>query len=117
MEPTTVTPYEQEQVEQIAAWKGRRPGTTRRTMQALRRALGRAFEWILPAAEARINTRQLPRHRGSTSHGSSLYKTRLQPCVAGVEPARAGEPPGHWLRPWCVALLPPPQPPGTVTRR
>ena len=52
MESTALTPYEAAQVEQIAAWKGRKPGLLSRTIETLRSPLGWLFEKAIPAGEA-----------------------------------------------------------------
>ena len=87
MEPTTVTPYEQEQVEQIAAWKGRRPGMIRRTMQSLRRTLGRPFKSIIPAGEARAIFSKL--HRAADWE-LARHEFRRTLEIERIEDLRAG---------------------------
>ena len=53
MDTTELTPYEAIQVEQIAAWKGRKPGVLSRTIETLKSPLGWLFEKAMPAGEAR----------------------------------------------------------------
>ena len=47
------TPYEAEQIARIAAWKARRPGLIRRTVETLKWPFDRLFERVVPASEAR----------------------------------------------------------------
>ena len=53
MDPTSLTPYEREQVARIAAWKARKPGLIRRTVETLKWPFDRLFERLVPASEAR----------------------------------------------------------------
>jgi len=53
MEQSSVTTYEAEQVALIAAWKARKPGLLRRTIETLKWPLARVFEKLVPADKAR----------------------------------------------------------------
>src|SRR5271166_6307685 len=53
MEQSSVTTYEAEQVALIAAWKARKPGLLRRTIDTLKWPLARVFEKLVPADKAR----------------------------------------------------------------
>ena len=53
MEPNAVTPYEEEQIARIAAWKGRKPGLICRTVETLKWPFDRLFERLVPPREAR----------------------------------------------------------------
>lgn len=53
MEHPSLTPYEAEQVAVIAAWKARKPGFLRRTIESLKWPLTRLFEKLVPADKAR----------------------------------------------------------------
>ncbi len=54
MEQTSLTAYEAEQVALIAAWKVRKPGLLRRTVDTLKWPLSRMFEKLVPAYRARV---------------------------------------------------------------
>lgn len=47
-----LTPYEKRQVERIAAWKGRRPGVVKRTVELAKLPLDLVLEKVLPAHRA-----------------------------------------------------------------
>jgi hypothetical protein len=53
MESQPLTAYEADQVAQIAAWKGRRPGFFHRTLDTLKWPLDRVFETVIPADRAK----------------------------------------------------------------
>ncbi len=53
MEQPTLTNYEAQQVKQIAAWKAKKPGVLRRTLEALKWPLTRLFEKLVPADKAK----------------------------------------------------------------
>ena len=53
MEQSSLTTYEAEQVALIAAWKARKPGLLRRTVETLKWPLARVFEKLVPADKAR----------------------------------------------------------------
>jgi hypothetical protein len=55
METRTLTPYEVTQVEQISAWKGRKPGILSRALGAIKSPL----DWILEKATPADQTRRL----------------------------------------------------------
>jgi hypothetical protein len=52
MEPSALTPYEADQVAQIAAWKARKPGFLGRTLDTLRWPIDRLFERLVPSSRA-----------------------------------------------------------------
>jgi EcsC protein family len=54
MESNPLTPYEREQVTRIAAWKARRPGLLRRTIETVKWPFDRLFERLVPATRARV---------------------------------------------------------------
>jgi len=53
MEQSALTTYEAQQVALIAAWKARKPGLLRRTVETLKWPLARVFEELVPADKAR----------------------------------------------------------------
>jgi len=53
MEQTALTTYEAQQIALIAAWKARKPGLLRRTVETLKWPLARVFEKLVPADKAR----------------------------------------------------------------
>jgi len=53
MEQSSLTTYEAEQVALIAAWKARKPGLLKRTVETLKWPLIRVFDKLVPADQAR----------------------------------------------------------------
>lgn len=53
MKQTSLTPYEAAQVGRIAAWKARKPGLLKRTVETLKWPVARVFEKLVPPEKAR----------------------------------------------------------------
>jgi hypothetical protein len=76
MEPSSLTPYEAEQVARIAAWKGRRPGLVGRSIDVIKRPLDWLFEKVVPGTEARRMLARL--HRSADwQHGRDRIQEAL----------------------------------------
>lgn len=76
MEQTALTTYEAEQVALIAAWKARKPGLLRRTVETLKCPLARVFEKLVPADKARTMFTRL--HQAADwEHGRDVVQRAL----------------------------------------
>jgi len=92
MEQTSLTTYEAQQVALIAAWKARKPGLLRRTVEMLKWPLARAFAKLVPAAKARAmfarvhqeadweHGRDLVQRALGIDHVKELYDGPLEQC-------------------------------------
>ena len=97
MEQSSLTTYEAEQVALIAAWKARKPGLLRRTVETLKWPLDRVFEKLVPADKARTifarvhqaadweNGRDMIQRALGIDHVNELFDGPLERCDALVK--------------------------------
>ncbi len=76
MEQSSVTTYEAKQVALIAAWKARKPGLLRRTIETLKWPLARVFEKLVPADKARTMFARV-HHAADWEHGRDVVQRAL----------------------------------------
>ncbi len=97
MEQSSLTTYEAEQIAMIAAWKARKPGLLRRTVESLKWPLSRLFEKLVPAYRARVmfarihqaadweHGRDVVQRALGIDHVKELYDGPLERCDALVK--------------------------------